>query len=150
MPNACFRCKIPIDSGGTFCQDCDREVSLGDLQYTRESRAWIGVAALPVWLLLSFVVLPAVAWVAPGDAITAVSIASSFIILPLVFAFMWALVADAEHIRTRDDTDWEPSKWGYWSLAFASFFFVLIPVPFVAGYHLYKRYRTIGLPVGRN
>lgn len=149
MGNACFRCKTPIASGGTFCEDCDQVVTPIEGQYTRESRLWVWVAALPLWLLLSIVAVPLLSLVLPAGPVSAVSTLATVLSLPLLFAFMWALVKDAEHVAARDDVDWEPSAWRYVVMSASCLLLVLVPVPFVAGYHLYRRYTTVGLPLGR-
>jgi len=107
------------------------------------------VAAYPLLLVLGFVVVPLASLFLPAGSRVVVTSLASLATLLLLFAFMWALVADAEHVREREDTDWNPSRWGYWGLAFVCLFGLFLPVPFVAGYHLYRRYTTVGLPRGR-
>lgn len=146
MENACFRCKTPIGSGGTFCRECSREVSLEDLAYTHESRRWLVVALYPAWLVLSVAVVPLSALVLPEGTVTLLTTLSAVASLLGLFAFAWALVTDAAHVRRHDDADWHPSRWGYWALAGVCVFGLLLPVPFVAAYHLYRRHQTAGLP----
>lgn len=147
MSNACFRCKTAIPSGGTFCDDCGRRVSL-DLSYTRHSRLWLVVAAAPVLLALLVVgrtLLGAVA----GSTPPVVSLFSWLAGIVLVVAFGCAVYTDAKHVRRRDDTDWNPSLLVYAILAVGSVLMVVPTVP-VGAYHLYKRKKEIGLHLGRS
>lgn len=146
MANSCFRCKAHISSGETFCEPCNQEVSLVDLAYRKESQVWIVIAFVPVWLVLKLLLYPLLApWMSRW-----ILIGWSMVTFVSLLAFMWAIVVDAEHIRNRDDTDWNPSKVVYWSLAAICLIFVMIPIPFVAAYHLYRRHRTIGFPPYRS
>lgn len=145
MANACFRCKERIESGRTFCGACREEVSL-DFSYTRESRAWVLVAgSLAVQVLLGAlsIVREAVPGMADSTVIAVATLLISILGLPTGFVMAYGLVKDADHLRRRDDTDWNPSKWGYWAFA-ALALFVLPGVP-IAVYHLYRRWATVGL-----
>jgi hypothetical protein len=146
MPNACFRCKTPIASGETFCRDCSRTVDPSKLKATGESRVWLGVAAFPAWLVVAIPLgvgvqlLAGPSWAAVGFTVVTV------VTLLLGFVFLWALVADAEHLAERDDVYWTPSTWLYYGLAGIIFLLMFLPAPFVAAYHLYRRHQTAGLP----
>jgi hypothetical protein len=145
MANACFRCKTPIASGETFCGDCNATVDLAKLSRTGGSRVWLGVLAFPAWLLVSIPLSAALSVLAPGVAAVGVTAVSGVGLL-LGFVFLWALVADAKHLRERDAVDWNPSAWLYYGLAALVFTMAFFPAPLVASYHLYKRSKTAGLP----
>lgn len=145
MANACFRCQERIDSGKTFCGSCRQQVSL-DFSYTRESRAWTLVAgSLALQVLFGVVVLvrATVPGMADNPVVGTAMLLVSALVMPSIFLMPYGLLKDAGHLRRRDDTDWNPSKWGYWALAFLALF-VLPGVP-IAVYHLYRRWRTVGL-----
>jgi hypothetical protein len=138
--------QAPIASGETFCRDCSRTVDPSKLKATGESRVWLAVLAFPAWLVLSVPLGVGVQWVA-GPNWTVVGLTTVTVVtMALGFVFLWALVADAEHLAERDDVDWTPSTWLYYGLAAVVFLLMFLPAPFVATYHLYRRYQTAGLP----
>ncbi len=146
MPNACFRCKVGIDSGETFCRDCRGDVSL-DFSYTGNSRLWVLVAAVPVLQVLF--VLGRIVWAAvfTGGQVLWAGLGASFLAIPLSIVFGVVLLYDVRHVRRRDDTAWNPSDWTYLPLVAASV--IVVFVPFVAAYHLYRREQAIGLSLSR-
>lgn len=91
MANARFRCKTPIDAGGTFGGDCEDHVSLAALDRTPESRLWMVLVAFFAWIPLSLALSAVARLVAPA-ATTVVSIATSMGGVRLRVAFLVALV----------------------------------------------------------
>jgi len=141
MPNACFRCRTSIDSGETFCRSCHREVDL-DFDVERSSRTWLIVAVVPVLVPGLFALEAALSSLVGGSLVFFTAVLS----LGSQVVFAYALYTDAGHVRRRADSDWTPNRWLYATMAVLS---VLLFVPMypVAVYHLYRRKRTIGLPV---
>jgi len=140
MPNACFRCRASIESGGTFCADCDRVVEL-DFSYTDESRAWVGVAVAPVLVGLSI----GAALLVDGAPVFLTTV---FTLASLVL-FGVSLYTDAGHVRRRDDTTWNPNRWAYAAIAVLGPLLVVPVIP-ITLYHLFRRHRAIGLSLGRD
>lgn len=143
MANACFRCKDSIPSGETFCGLCRGEVVL-DFSPT-ESRTWFVVAAA-LALQGIFFAAGLLVYLLYGSKSLVIAAGGGLMLawIPGI-ALAYALYRDAAHVRNRDDTDWNPSKWGYIVLISAGLLLV-VPVTVLGISHLRKRHNTIGLP----
>ncbi|WP_181685967.1 hypothetical protein [Halorhabdus salina] len=140
MQNACFRCREPIPSGGTFCRDCQSKVSLSGAAVDDVSGWWLAVAGGSI----GFVVAIALTVVAVAVSLTAITMIATIVMVLSIGGFFIGLYADMRFIQRRNDLEWSPSDWYLTVLLFCSLF--LLTIPFVSVYYLYRRRQRIGLP----
>lgn len=138
MPNACFRCRASISSGGTFCETCRSEVSLGEATPGARSRWWLVVAATTVGVALGI----GLGAVGPILSVPVAGPVGSLLVLVSWVGFLGGLTADVRGLQ-RARGDWTPSTWYLVALAFPAVF--VVPIPFVGVYYLYRRRQRVGL-----
>lgn len=139
MPNACFRCRTSIPSGGTFCRQCRSTVSLSDAA-SASTPGWWKLAAFGAVATTLSVVL-GIAGLSVWETVGAIG--TGVVVSLAMLSYFVGLYLDERALQSRSDLDWSPSDWYLTAVLFLSLFVVTIPV--LGAYHVYRRRRRVGL-----